>query len=265
MAVISPDNPPHLILEGDYAYSWAKEWLAGRDNVLTMDAVWDGNARDPAKALSRLSDGQIVVVRNADYLTLPTQQAFRRIMEQGQRSVRWVFCMPQGGSLIHALESRSLKLFAGVPEMARVLRMPRAISVFTDGSCVGPPSDRKAGWAWMAGDRSGSGRVSGLQTSQRAELTALHEAFKAHAGVPDIVFHSDSVYARKCLTVWAEAWKKNGFKTSAKKPVLNVDIIQPALEIIDVNPTWVIKWVRSHTGRDDGNDKVDKLARAAAV
>ena len=53
-------------------------------------------------------------------------------------------------------------------------------------------------------------------------------------------------------------WKRNGWKTAAKKPVKNKDLWLALDEAISKHQIrW--KWVKGHAG-DPGNEKADELA-----
>ena len=73
---------------------------------------------------------------------------------------------------------------------------------------------------------------------------------------------TDSTYVKDGITKWIHGWKRNGWKTAAKKPVKNVDLWQrldAALEGHEVD--W--RWVKGHAGHAE-NERVDALASAAA-
>ena len=77
----------------------------------------------------------------------------------------------------------------------------------------------------------------------------------------DVVLTTDSQYVKDGITKWIVNWKRNGWKTAAKKPVKNIDLwhaLDDALSGHDVE--WY--WVKGHTGHW-GNERADALARAA--
>jgi len=58
---------------------------------------------------------------------------------------------------------------------------------------------------------------------------------------------------------WLARWKKNGWKTSDKKPVKNMDLWQELDRLtqrFDID--W--RWVRGHSGHPQ-NERVDQLAK----
>lgn len=140
-------------------------------------------------------------------------------------------------------------------------------AVHTDGSALTNPGP--AGWAWWVDDmrwqagsepeRDEAEYTPASSTNNRMELLAILRAVQANRGPLEIV--TDSVYAKQC-TVWVARWRRNGWRTAAKKPVKNRDLIaglDDALAGRDVEFTWV----KGHAGHL-GNEKADVLARAAA-
>ena len=69
-----------------------------------------------------------------------------------------------------------------------------------------------------------------------------------------------------CYTYrWIKSWKKNNWKKSDKKVVLNQDIIKKIDKILQKYPNKIkfIK-VKGHSG-DHGNDMADDLAKKGAM
>ena len=82
-------------------------------------------------------------------------------------------------------------------------------------------------------------------------LEAVNESFK-------IVVTTDSKYVLQGATEWLSGWKQRGWKTAAKKPVLNVDLWQRLDKALKPrNIEW--KWVKGHSGHA-GNERADSLA-----
>jgi len=95
-------------------------------------------------------------------------------------------------------------------------------------------------------------------TNNQMELTAAIEALNALKAPSKVTLHTDSTYVKDGLTKWIHSWKKNGWKTAAKKPVKNKELWQAldaACQRHDI--TW--KWVKGHAG-DPGNERADELA-----
>ncbi|WP_170344826.1 ribonuclease HI [Ruegeria atlantica] len=137
---------------------------------------------------------------------------------------------------------------------------------YTDGACSGNPGP--GGWGVllraMDGDRVLKEReLNGGEaetTNNRMELLAAISALEALERPSKITVVTDSAYVKNGVTGWISGWKRNGWKTSNKKPVKNVDLWQrldEAQERHDV--TW--EWVKGHAGHPE-NEKADELARA---
>ena len=70
--------------------------------------------------------------------------------------------------------------------------------------------------------------------------------------------HTDSQYVRQGITSWIKGWKKNGWKTSAKKPVKNKEL-WVRLDALTAKHEVRWHWVKGHAG-DPGNERADQLA-----
>lgn len=79
----------------------------------------------------------------------------------------------------------------------------------------------------------------------------------------EVLIYSDSNYAIQCVTVWFQNWRKNGWMTSAKKPVENKDLVQEIIEIIERRASITVPtkfvWLKGHAD-DPGNNAADRLA-----
>ena len=135
------------------------------------------------------------------------------------------------------------------------------INIYTDGACSGNPG--AGGWGVFVdfGDRSEE-HCGGEEstTNNRMELLAAIEGLRLTAGEGAVVIYTDSQYVKNGITTWIVGWKRNGWKTAARKPVKNQDLWQALDEAVtDRDVTW--RWVKGHAG-DPGNEKADALARA---
>jgi len=133
--------------------------------------------------------------------------------------------------------------------------------VYTDGACAGNPGP--GGWAWATAP-DGAQRDSGGEaksTNQRMEIRAVLEALRSLEGQLTIV--SDSTYVVNCFRdKWWVRWQANGWRNASKKPVVNVDLWQPLIELV-VARSPKFQWVKGHSG-DPMNDLVDAMAVAAS-
>jgi ribonuclease HI len=139
------------------------------------------------------------------------------------------------------------------------------IDVFTDGGCIGNPGP--GGWGYVIDDERGRIEDSGFDpqtTNNRMELTAVIEVLKVIRTRDDGAeyrIHTDSQYVQKGITEWIHSWKRNGWKTAAKKPVKNRDLWITLDELSAVvKPGWA--WVKGHAGIEL-NERCDQLVRLA--
>lgn len=133
------------------------------------------------------------------------------------------------------------------------------VEMWTDGACKGNPGP--GGWgAWM---RSGGHERElfggeALTTNNRMELMAVIRGLRALTKPCLVTVHVDSSYVMNGMTKWLAGWKRNGWRTSAKKPVKNVELWQE-LEVEVSRHTVKWEWVKGHSG-DPGNERADALA-----
>ena len=96
-------------------------------------------------------------------------------------------------------------------------------------------------------------------TNNRMELTAAIEALKYFEDSQTITLITDSKYVKDGIQSWIQNWKKNGWKTAAKKPVKNKELWIELDQLISRHTiSW--KWVKGHAGNTH-NEKADYLAR----
>lgn len=136
------------------------------------------------------------------------------------------------------------------------------VELFTDGGCRGNPGP--GGWGALLRFGEVEKELKGAEfdtTNNRMELTAAIEGLKALKRPCKVKLTTDSQYVKNGITQWMANWKKNNWKTAAKKPVKNKDLWQAldeALQPHDVS--WA--WVKGHSGHDE-NERVDELANQA--
>ncbi|MDP6875186.1 MAG: ribonuclease HI [Alphaproteobacteria bacterium] len=134
------------------------------------------------------------------------------------------------------------------------------VTIYTDGACSGNPGP--GGWGALLLFGEHERELKGGEpstTNNRMELIAAIAALEALKRPCLVNLHTDSTYLRDGITKWIEKWKRNGWKTSAKKPVKNVDLwlrLGEAIARHEIN--W--HWVKGHAG-DPGNEAADALAR----
>lgn len=142
------------------------------------------------------------------------------------------------------------------------------VVIYTDGACS--PNPGTGGWAAILISPGNGGRtreISGAQpdtTNNRMELTAALRALEALKRPCRVELYTDSEYVRNAFTQgWLDRWQKNGWRTAAKKPVLNADLWRALLEQTAIHKVdW--KWVRGHH-EDPINERCDQLAVEARL
>ena len=90
------------------------------------------------------------------------------------------------------------------------------------------------------------------------ELTAAIEGLRALNEPCEVVLTTDSTYVKDGITRWLANWKKNGWKTAAKKAVKNQDLWQE-LDHQTSRHTVQWQWVKGHSGHPE-NERADALA-----
>ena len=137
------------------------------------------------------------------------------------------------------------------------------IKIYTDGSCLENPGD--GGWAAIIIFDKKKKIISGNQkntTNNRMELLAPIEALKTLQINSEIEIVTDSKYVKLGITEWINNWKKNGWKTSNKKEVKNIELWKELDSLVEnFNIKW--SWVKGHS-TDQLNNEVDLMAKKAA-
>lgn len=143
--------------------------------------------------------------------------------------------------------------------------MPQLFA-YTDGACSGNPGP--GGWGVLLiacegetvlKERELSGGEADT-TNNRMELLAAISALETLERPSELTVVTDSAYVKNGVTSWIFGWKKNGWKTSDRKPVKNVDLWQ-RLDAAQARHQVVWKWIKGHAGHEE-NERADALARA---
>lgn len=155
--------------------------------------------------------------------------------------------------------------------------------IYTDGGCSGNPGP--GGWAYViikakkelpasAGQTETSEQPTiiaekwGAQkntTNNRMELSAVIAALEALTNLEEshgiVTVYTDSQYVQKGISTWIHTWKKNGWKTSDKKPVKNMELWQ---RLDELSSTFLLtwKWVKGHGG-NEFNERCDRMTQQA--
>jgi len=140
----------------------------------------------------------------------------------------------------------------------------KQVRAFTDGACSGNPGPGGWGAVLQFGDheRELHGGAAAT-TNNRMELTAAIEALKALSEPCRVSLTTDSTYVKDGITQWLANWKRNGWKTAAKKPVKNQDLWQ-ALDHESARHEIDWCWVKGHSGHPE-NERADRLANLGMI
>ncbi len=137
--------------------------------------------------------------------------------------------------------------------------MSDRVELFTDGACKGNPGP--GGWGAILRFSGKEKELFGGEaetTNNRMELTAVIKGLEALKRRCPVDITTDSQYVKNGITQWIHNWKRNGWRTAAKKPVKNEDLwkqLEQAVNEHDV--TW--HWVKGHAGHPE-NERADELA-----
>lgn len=140
--------------------------------------------------------------------------------------------------------------------------MSETVEIFTDGGCRGNPGP--GGWGVLLRYKGTEKSINGGEpetTNNRMELTAAIRGLEALTRPSQVILTTDSQYVKNGINQWIHNWKKNGWKTAAKKPVKNVDLWQRLDKVLAEHQVeW--QWVKGHSGHRE-NEIADQLANEA--
>ncbi len=133
------------------------------------------------------------------------------------------------------------------------------VEMFTDGACRGNPGP--GGWGVLLRYNDVEKPLWGGEaetTNNRMELLAAIEGLNSLSRPCKVQLTTDSQYVRKGITEWIHNWKKNNWRTAAKKPVKNDDLWRRLDALVNEHDvTW--NWVKGHSGHRE-NEIADELA-----
>jgi ribonuclease HI len=139
-----------------------------------------------------------------------------------------------------------------------------AVIIYTDGACSGNPGP--GGWAALVTETATGRRteITGSDpstTNNRMELMAVIEGLRRlEVDGTEVHVVSDSKYVVQGITEWVHGWERNGWRTSAKKPVKNQDLWMELVALTRRHRV-TFEWVQAHNGHPE-NERVDELAVA---
>ena len=140
--------------------------------------------------------------------------------------------------------------------------MMNKVEIFTDGACKGNPGP--GGWGAILRYGTTEKEIYGASkntTNNIMELTAVIESLKNLNKPCELIITTDSKYVKNGITKWIHNWKKNGWRTAAKKEVKNKELWIELDSLIQIHSiTW--DWVKGHSGHPE-NERADLLANVA--
>ena len=135
----------------------------------------------------------------------------------------------------------------------------KQVIIYTDGACRGNPGP--GGWGALIRFDSVEKEIFGGQantTNNQMELSAAIEGLSILTEPCNVEIFTDSKYVMDGITQWIQNWKKNNWRTAAKKDVKNKELWQKLDQLITQHQVqW--HWVKGHSG-DAGNEAADLLA-----
>jgi ribonuclease HI len=142
------------------------------------------------------------------------------------------------------------------------MKKSSVVEIFSDGACRGNPGP--GGWGVILRAGGSEKELLGYKkktTNNEMELTAALMGLKALNKSCEVILVTDSDYLVKGITEWIKGWKKNNWRTAAKKPVKNRELWEAIdKEAAGHKVRWV--WVRGHNGHPE-NERADALANLA--
>jgi ribonuclease HI len=142
------------------------------------------------------------------------------------------------------------------------------VEIYTDGACS--PNPGIGGWGTILispAHNNHRRELSGSEaesTNNRMELQAAIEGLRALKQPCRVRITTDSKYVcRAYQDGWIVNWKRNGWKTKAKKPVANVEQWQ-ILDALVSQHTVEWEWVKGHANHPE-NERADALAVEARL
>ena len=135
----------------------------------------------------------------------------------------------------------------------------KQVIIYTDGACRGNPGP--GGWGALIKFDGVEKEIFGGQidtTNNQMELAAAIEGLTVLTEPCSVKLFTDSKYVMDGITQWIQNWKKNNWRTAAKKDVKNKELWQKLDHLISKHQVqW--HWVKGHSG-DAGNETADLLA-----
>jgi ribonuclease HI len=140
----------------------------------------------------------------------------------------------------------------------------KTVELYTDGACKGNPGPGGYGVVLIYGaHRKELSAGFRWTTNNRMELIALVTALLSLKKPCRVEIVSDSKYLLDAFRKeWIPKWKRNGWRTSSRQPVLNRDLWQELDGLLATHEPHY-RWVKGHALTPE-NNRCDELAVGAA-
>ncbi len=144
------------------------------------------------------------------------------------------------------------------------------VKLFTDGAARGNP-EGPGGYGAILQYTDANGMLHEKEmsagykqtTNNRMELLGVITGLEALKKPCEVEVISDSKYVTDAFNQnWVENWIQNGWRTSTKKPVKNIDLWKRLILLVNMH-TVTFTWVKGHDGHPE-NERCDRLATTAA-
>lgn len=136
----------------------------------------------------------------------------------------------------------------------------KTVDIYTDGACSGNPG--AGGYCAILIYNGMEKVVSGYEketTNNKMELTAVIKGLKCLKEKCVVNLYSDSQYVIDAFNKnWITAWISNGWRTSNKKEVKNIDLWKELIELTTYHQINFIK-VKGHAD-NEYNNRCDQIA-----
>ena len=149
---------------------------------------------------------------------------------------------------------------SGVTTTGRPPTNPDEIVVYPDGGCRPNPGQGAYGVVVTSSSEIiEDGDYFPETTNNRMEIMGAIVGIDLTPILRPIVVRSDSRYLIDGITKWVRGWKRNGWFTEEKRPVLNKDLWLQLDELVSYRTIrW--EWVRGHSGVFY-NERADEIVR----
>ena len=145
-------------------------------------------------------------------------------------------------------------------EEEKLALIKNSVTIYTDGACSGNPGAGGYGAILIHGEKRKE--ISGfdpLTTNNKMEMMAVIKALSMLKQRCNVELYSDSAYVVNAINLnWLENWKKNGWKSSDKKEVKNIELWKELDSLISYHNVKFIK-VKGHSD-NELNNRCDELA-----